>query len=485
MNRTLRVDDGLKAGSVTLNVTREGQSRQLRAVAPVPGLLSAFEGTRSETAAGSVLEGDLSPVNAAAVRDHAPWLSPRPLGQGTSAGVGDRLGLATVGHVRAFHGHGEGVNPVFAQQSAREMARLGRTPQQVLDDATFGCVEGRWTHQVGADADHLKSTTDIDACLAAGFSMFTIDPGDLVRSVERVPGNDELARVPWPELEDDPDSLRRRYVEASLDLHGDRLPVKEADVLRAVVKYGAAIAHAAAMCRHLLERAHHPVELEIAVDETEAVTTLFEHFFIVSALARLGIQISSFAPRYVGSFEKGIEYRGEVAEFERSFAQHAQVARALGAYKLSLHSGSDKFSLYPFVVAATEGRVHLKTSGTSYLEALAVAAEIEPNLFREIYQLSRSAYREASASYQVSARLDHAPEPEEVDEARLRDLLNCSDTRQILHVGYGAALSSRDNSGVARIDRDLRELLHREADYYADRLELHLGEHLKHFARAS
>ncbi len=485
MDMTVSVDQGLTAGSVTLSVAREGGGRRLRAVAPVAELLRAFQGSRSETAEGSVIVGPLSPENAAAVRQHAPWLSPRPLGQSTSAGVGDRLGLATVGHVRAFRRHGEGVAAVFAQQSAREMERLGRSPQEVLDDATFGCVQAGWTLQVGADADHLKTTSDIDSCLDAGFSMFTLDPGDHVRIAPDAPGPDDLAQVPWNHLEDDLDSLRRRYAGTSLDLGDSARPVEEVEVVRAAVKYGAAVAHTVAMYRHLLEAARSPVEVEVAVDEIDEVTTVFEHHFMVSELSRLGVRLVSFAPRYVGGFEKGVEYVGEPSRFAASFAQHAHLARTRGPYKLSLHSGSDKYSIYEQAVAATDGLIHLKTSGTSYLEALVVAAECEPSLFREIYRLSREAYREAKASYHVSARLDRAPEPDALVDASLVDLVTSPDTRQILHVGYGAVLTDRDSSGRAWIDQELRRLLHREAERYAGHLETHIGQHLKHFARSS
>ena len=485
MDTALTVDQGLQAGSVTLSIVRRGDGRRLRAVAAVAELLSDFEGSRSETAEGSVVEGPLSGANAVAVREHAPWLSPRPLGQRTSAGVGDRLGLATAGHVRAFRHHGEGVAAVFAQQSAREMERLGRGPQQVLDDATFGCVEAGWTQQVGADADHLKTTAHVERCLSAGFSMFTLDPGDHVRPAPEAPRQDDLAQVPWDDLEDDLEAVRRRYAGTSLDVGDEIRQVEELDVIQAVVKYGAAVAHTVRMYRHLLDGARHMVEVEVAVDETDEVTTVFEHHFMVSELSRLGVQLASFAPRYVGAFEKGVDYVGDLPAFAASFAQHAHVARTLGPYKLSLHSGSDKFSIYEPAVAATDGRVHLKTSGTSYLEALVVAAECEPSLFRDVYRLSREAYRGARASYHVSARMDRTPEPDELEDARLVDLVTAPDTRQILHVGYGAVLTDVDHHGVAWVDQEMRGLLHREADRYARHLETHIGRHLQHFARSA
>jgi len=144
--------------------------------------LDAFDGQASEYANQALVACPRTPHNAAALRNCLPWLQPQPHGLRTSAGMGDRLGLATPGHVRAVVATGSQVAPIFAQQSIREMARTGRTPQQVMDDATWGIFGEGWRGVVGADADHLKTPEDIDACLAAGFTFFTIDPGAQVNN---------------------------------------------------------------------------------------------------------------------------------------------------------------------------------------------------------------------------------------------------------------------------------------------------------------
>src|SRR5690606_4236133 len=139
--------------ALTAAVERDAHGRRtLLVTANDSAALDGFEGDGAPAAgagtAGYQLRGPLSPANAAALRSAVDNLRPRPLGAGRSIGTGDRLGLATPGHVRAFQQHGQGVTPVFAQQSIREMDRLGRTAQQVLDDATFGCVEAGWTGAV-------------------------------------------------------------------------------------------------------------------------------------------------------------------------------------------------------------------------------------------------------------------------------------------------------------------------------------------------
>ena len=105
---------------------------------------------------------------------------------------------------------------------------------------------------------------------------------------------------------------------------------------------------------------------------------------VVSELQRLGMDFVSFAPRFVGRFEKGVEYIGDIDELQRDFEIPAEIARALGPYKLSLHSGSDKYSTYPLIAEATQGVVHLETAGTSWAEAFRVIANNDPDLMREV-----------------------------------------------------------------------------------------------------
>lgn len=468
---------GLTSGQLTLSVFGAGTRRQLRVVARTAEELSDFEGVVSTSVNGSILEGSLSPLNAGAVRATVPGLQPRPVGLGTSAGVGDRLGLATPGHVKAFRTYGSGIMPVFAQQSIREMDRLGRTPQEVLDDATFGALEAGWDRQVGADADHLKTSADIDRCLEAGFTTFTIDPGEHVRDVTpSYQGN--LTDVPWTALEDDETSMLRRYAAKTIDLEEIALTVSDVELRRAAHKYAAAVAYTVSMYRHLMTRADYPVEVEVAIDETESPTTIAEHVYMATEMKRLGMQWVSFAPRYIGAFEKGVEYIGDTGVLADSLRQHFAVARALGPYKLSLHSGSDKFSIYALAADATGGMLHLKTSGTSYLEALGVAALCAPSLFREIYDVSRDAYQGARASYQVSADRDRTPLSRDVADADLNALVTSFDSRQILHVGYGAVLTLRNEQGECWLNDELHSLLGVESDRYEHALETHLGRHL-------
>lgn len=438
----------------------------------------------------------LNHANAQALRNALPWLRPHPLGLQRSAGCGDRLGLATPGHVRAAR-QAPGIAMIFAQQSIREMTRTGRTPEQVMDDATWGIFQEGWREGVGADADHLKTTADIERCVAVGFTLYTIDPGDHVDSAADT--DDESAirakydALPWETLDNSPRGLATAYIGKQFDLGDRALTFDEEGTMRAAVKYGRAIAHVVTMYRHLknvfqagrdnrssgpTERSGHggdnSFELEVSVDETETPTSHLEHLFIASELKRLGVQWVSLAPRYIGRFEKGVDYIGDLAEFERDFAGHAAIARACGPYKLSLHSGSDKFSIYQIAAEHAQGLVHLKTAGTSYLEALRAVTTFDPALFRDILAFARLRYPEDRASYHVSAELRKVPNPEQVSDADLPGLLDQFDTRQVLHVTFGSVLKSNQSLR----ERLLAGLSAHEEAYYAA-LERHFVRHLQ------
>ena len=150
--------------------------KRLVAVADDESAFLSFDGA-TESIDGKVrLVADTTPENALALRSALPWLTPTRFGMHTSAGFGDRLGLATPGHVRALNMVNAAINPVFAQQSIREMGRCRRTPRDVLDDATWGAFQAGWTKPVGGDADHLEELEDIENTVAAGFVFYTLDP---------------------------------------------------------------------------------------------------------------------------------------------------------------------------------------------------------------------------------------------------------------------------------------------------------------------
>lgn len=439
-----------------------------------------FEGEGTEHQGRTLLLGPLHARNATALRAQFQWLQPRSLGLLTSAGMGDRLGLATPGHVQAIRAVG-GIAPIFAQQSIREMTRTGRTPQQVMDDATWGIFQEGWRAGVGADADHQKTTADIDVCRAAGFTFFTVDPGEYVDNTAETASLADLRsavdRLP-PDLQPSAAGLLGK----TFDIDSHHIHFDEYTLLKAVVKYGRAVGHAVRMYQHLMAAPGGPgCELEVSVDETEQPTSHAEHIYIASELRRLGVQWVSLAPRYIGRFEKGVDYIGDLAALEMDMAVHAAIARQFGPYKLSLHSGSDKFSIYPIAMRLTRGLVHLKTAGTSYLEALRTVAALDPAFFRSIYVFARERYEVDRASYHVSAQLNRAPQPDALADSDLAQLLEQFDAREILHVTFGSVLTERMADGKPRFYDYFMNLLRANADAYSANLKAHFVRHLQPF----
>ena len=442
--------------------------------------LEAFEGEISEINGHMLLIGPQSAHNASSLRIHLPWLQPKLLGLNTSAGMGDRLGIATPGHVRALCEARGRIAPIFAQQSIRDMTRTGRNPQQVIDDATWGVFEEGWQGGMGADADHLKSSDDIDACLAAGFTLYTIDPGGYVDNSSHGDGlntlNEKAQRLPaHMQL------MQTGLLGKTFNFEEIQLVLDEPTLLKAMVKYGKAIAHVVSMVEHLQRVAKkQPFEVEISMDETELPTSPPEHVYIASELQRLGVRWISFAPRFVGRFEKGVDYIGDVHAFEADLAIHAAIARQFGPYKLSLHSGSDKFSIYPVFMEKTRGLAHLKTAGTSYLEALRTIAEMDKELFREIYSFALERFETDKQSYLISGQISKAPKPDRISD--WSSLLDQFDAREILHVTYGSVLTEKVDGVNLRFYDRLMSILRSNRELYFRNLVNHFRRHLAPFS---
>jgi hypothetical protein len=431
-------------------------------------LPETLEGERD----GTLLVGPLSATNARALRERLEWLRPRSFGLRGSFGFGDRLGVATPGHVRALRATGSALAPILAQQSIRELDRSGRDAGAVVDAATWGAFAEGWREGYGADADHLKTPADVDRCAPHGYTLYTIDPGDHVDdSADAASGRDleaMLEALPWERLHDSPRDLAARYAAEGV--------LSQEDVARAAAKYGRAIAHVAEVYERVrIAAPDGGFEVEVSVDETETPTTAAQHVYIATELRRLGVEWVSLAPRFVGRFEKGIDYIGDVATFAADIAVHAAIAERLGPYKLSLHSGSDKLAIYPAFAAATRGTMHVKTSGTSYLEALRTVARDAPGFVRGVYAFACERFAEDRASYHVAVDLATAPRADGIGDEAVPSLLDDDDARRILHVTFGSVLE--DELGA-----ELRTRIDELADEYALGLERHFARHLEALA---
>ncbi len=462
---------------------RRGTDKHLGVLSPGPLPREDFAGRSTRvTSDGKELFLTVCPADAAhahALRTALPFLAPKTLGLRKSAGCGDRLGLATPGHVRAVRRFD--IAPILAQQSMRENARTGRTPQQVQDEALWGVFQEGWRGGFGADADHLKTAADVDLCAAAGYTFYTFDPGEHVENAADAAESGTLnalaEKLPWPRLETTLGDLLGRLANRPVDLGTFKVTITHEEVLRAAVKYGKAVAHTASVYRHLASAmAGRPFEVEMSVDETDSVTSLPEHIYIAGELRRLGVRWVSLAPRYVGTFEKGVDYIGDLARFDESFSRHVAVARVFGPYKLSLHSGSDKFSVYPIAARRAGNLVHLKTAGTSYLEALRAVAAVDPALFREIAKFAIERYPVDRASYHVSADAAKVADVSALKDGQLGSLLDEFNAREVFHVTFGSVLKDERFH-----DRFFAVLRGNEETYYQF-LENHFVRHLSPFA---
>lgn len=420
-------------------------------------------------------------------------LKPSALGLAPSFGFGDRMGLATPGHLQSLREHGSGIKGIFAQQSIREMTRTQRTADQVMSCAADTLADAGFDDIWGADADHLKTPADVDVTADAGFVFFTIDPSD---HVDQKADNYDPAEI---DAKYTAPNWAGQYLGQTIEIaDGPTITFDELTVRRAAVKYGPAIDHAIELAAYIQSAAaqrDQDHEIEISVDETDQPTTLAEHYIIADQLVKAGINLVSLAPRFIGELEKGIDYIGDLDALEASLRDHAAIAEHLGPYKLSLHSGSDKLSMYRRFARATKGRFHVKTAGTSYLEALRVVARHDPALFREIIDFSRGRYDTDKATYHVHATLDSAPPPADVSDDRELERLYLElwddvptdadglpqrgftePGRQILHCTFGSVLTD------ARFGPTVRQVLDQHPDTHRDILAEHFGKHLQALA---
>jgi len=443
----------------------------------IGGNISGFAG--QEIGQGMLL-CPCSAEHAAALRARLPWLRPVPLGRQTSFGFGDRMGSATAGHIQAMRSTGADrtVGPIYAQQSVRENTRTGRTPQQVLDDAMWGVFQEGWRTAWGADADHVKEIADLAPFVAAGYTFYTIDPSDYVDNAAQTDTpetlRDKVARLPWEQLGTSYQAMRERYCAAPFELGGLTLQFSEPVLLRALAKYGRAISHTAAIADALTAQVQGGrYDLEVSVDETDTPTSIYEHFLIANELHARGIPVASVAPRFVGKFQKGVDYMGDIAQFEAELINHAAIMDHFGSYKLSIHTGSDKFSIYPIIARHAHGHVHVKTAGTSYLEALRLVARYDPALFRAMLDHAREHFEHDRKTYFLDAQLSKVPAGEQVPDADLPDLLNQFDARQVLHVAFGSILDAYGDQ--------LRSLIGAHEEAFRRGLEQHFARHLNPF----
>lgn len=372
-----------------------------------------------------------------------------------SIGMGDRFGregVAQLGAVIKARELGTDITPVW-NKSNREHTIIGTTPADTRAAADAAVKAAGWKGPYRVDADHINLKT-VDGFLAAS-DFFTLDVADFIGEV---PADSDLAAFVKANL---------RFA-GRLAIPGVSQAVDVTETSLAVIgrKYLVAVRQAAATYRRIVGvKGPGTFVTEVSMDESSEPQTPGELFFILAALAAEGVPAQTIAPKFAGRFNKGVDYVGDVGRFEREFGDDlAVIAHAVRTFalppalKLSVHSGSDKFSLYAPIRKLLQARgagVHLKTAGTTWLEeaaGLALAGGEGLVLAKEVYVEALARYDEMCKPYATVIDIDRSrlPAPATVQSwsgaqlaAAIRhDRANPAfnpNVRQLIHVGYKVA----------------------------------------------
>jgi len=464
---------GVYAGSVI-----EKDSSTLFLASGIDGWKLVVKGTMSElfdgTISGDAVVCDANVQNAYKLMQIFEQFRPKShRGSRASFGLGDRLGCATPGQLRAI-GETE-VFPVLAQQSMRELGLTGRDYRQVIADACFGVMATGWQGGYGADGDHLKHSKEVAQALDAGCTMITLDLSGVMAPRCRAMDGSALNTAFKDAFGVDGQSLIERYSSISID--GSPVPVNGDDIKRYALVYKDAFAFVEDVWKLQITPPGKHVDLEISIDETDDETTPAEHYFVAMELKRRGISVTSLAPRFPGEFQKAVDYYGDADELSRSLALHAAIARELG-YKLSIHSGSDKWTAFPLIAKHTGGHYHIKTSGTNWLEMIKMIAGQNPALYRRMHKHALAVFDEASKNYHVSAKPASIPNVDVLTNRQLPGLFEQDDARQLMHITYGQMLGDKDHAGEYLLRGEIFETLEANKEAYWELLHKHIGKHL-------
>ncbi len=377
-----------------------------------------------------------------------------------SVGVGDRFVHQAKAQLAACIQAAEAgveVIPVW-NKSNREHMIIGTEPSQTRVAADAAVKALGWKHPYFVDADHINLKTVerfLEPC-----DFFTLDVADEIGKAAKA---------------EDVDAFVARHPELIGEVRIPRIaePFKtDTAFVRAVAnKFLAAVQDAGNIYRLIVERKGEGTFVpEISMDETDAPQTPVELLIILAAIADEKIPIQTIAPKFTGRFNKGVDYVGDVAQFAREFEEDlAAIDFAVKRYglpenlKLSVHSGSDKFSIYKAIqdaVVKFDAGVHVKTAGTTWLEEIIGLAEAGGGgleIAKEVYREAFAHAEELCKPYATVIDIDYAklPSPEVVDgwtseqytSALRHDQSNAAynpSFRQLLHVGFKVAAKMGD-----------------------------------------
>lgn len=410
--------------------------------------------------------------NAEELRKKFSFTAPVPVLQHKrSVGVGDRLGIACPGHIRVFKKYD--AYPVFAQQSIRELNLTNRTYEDVLDCVSFAVFRDGYKDGFGADGDHLKKAEEIEYALGLGFTMITLDCSEHIKTGIEKLSSDEVKKQCVLT-----DNIKKKYLGKTFIVEDEPLTFDDDSLKRIVLIYGEAVQFAVDIYKKYFADGKSNANFEISIDETATPTTPLQHYFVAQELIDNGVKINTLAPRFCGEFQKGVDYIGDLAQFEKELKVHAAISRHFG-YKLSIHSGSDKFSTFELIGKYTQGNFHLKTAGTNWLEAMRAVAAVDPELYRSIHKFALSVFQEAKKYYHVTTDLSKIPNIDQLKDEELPGLFTQNDARQLIHITYGFILTEKNLDGSFKYKDRLYRLWRENEQVYSDMLYKHIGHHLE------
>ena len=372
-----------------------------------------------------------------------------------SFGVGDRFAHQAVAQLRAFEllfAEGVEVVPVW-NKSHREHTTIGSEPRSLREAADIAVKQLDWEKPYYIDADHIRLETVDEFVASANF--FTLDVADFI-------GGDVDDKTVEHFLDHHPELI------GNIEVAGISAPIEttRAQIQAWAAKYLPAVAGASAIYSRIADaKGAENFVTEVSMDETDAPQTPPELLVILAALGAAQIPLQTIAPKFSGRFNKGVDYVGDIAQFEREFGDDlCVISHAIPLYslpsnlKLSVHSGSDKFSIYAPIrrqLGLHRAGLHIKTAGTTWLEeviGLAISGQDGLGIARDIYRQALAKQAELCAPYAAVIDIDAAqlPAAETVDSwsgeefaAALRhdqsnEKYNPS-LRQLIHVGYKIA----------------------------------------------
>jgi len=413
---------------------------------------------------------ELNHETAMFLRKNFPFTAPsRVLRLKKTIGTGDRLGVAGDGHISCVKT--TEYAPVLAQQSIRELNLTGRSYEDVLDAATFAVFKNGYKKPWGADGDHLKKPEEIEYAISCGYTMVTLDCSEYIKT-----GIDALSDEQLDDIYTADSEREARYIGQYFEIApGTVVDFNERIYKECVVIYGAAIDFIEDMYALYIQNGTR--DFEISIDETASPTTPAQHFFVANELERRGVKFDTLAPRFCGEFQKGIDYIGDLQQFEDELKIHALIAEKFD-YKLSVHSGSDKFSVFPIIGKLTNGRFHLKTAGTNWLEAMKLIALQEPQLYREVHKFALSNFDKARKYYVVTTDITNIPDIDKLADEQLPELFANNDARQLIHITYGLILSETNADGSYVYRNRLYDVWRNYKDQYSNLIASHIGRHI-------